>query len=105
MKDKIIAKLQKEIELVQIAHLNYEDIIYGLGKAIKIVEEATEWIKSSERLPEVDTPCLVMYQGYIQALCFNSHYQVWDDADGDDYRCDLDAVSHWMPFPNKPEDL
>lgn len=64
-----------------------------------------EWIKTDEQLPDKDMPCLVVYKESrrdIDLLYFNVYYQVWDDEDGDDYKCDLSAVSHWMQLPEKP---
>lgn len=73
-----------------------------------------EWISVKDRLPETDGRCIV-YKRYdwerggtgghffvIEILSFNTHYQCWDDEDGDDYNCDIEKVTHWMPLPPAP---
>ena len=54
------------------------------------------WIKITERLPEEDKRYLVMYKGYVCILSFNSFHKCWDDEEGDDYECDIEAVTHWQ---------
>lgn len=82
------------------------------------------WIKTSEHLPPRDetkgysqVPCLVnkrydwerngkkgsYYQ--IQILLFNHEHEVWDQEDGDDFDCEIERVTHWMPLPERPKDL
>ncbi|MDD5006590.1 MAG: DUF551 domain-containing protein [Candidatus Omnitrophica bacterium] len=67
------------------------------------------WIKTNERLPDRDpkqrysqVPCLVYYRREVAILVFNHEHMVWDDQSGDDYECDIGAVSHWMPLPSPP---
>ena len=68
-----------------------------------------KWIRTDMRLPEREpnkrysqVPCLVWYRGEVTVLVFNHEHMVWDDDSGDDYKCDIGAVSHWMPLPNPP---
>ena len=68
-----------------------------------------KWIRTDMRLPEREpnkrysqVPCLVWYCGEVTVLVFNHEHMVWDDDSGDDYKCDIGAVSHWMPLPNPP---
>jgi hypothetical protein len=44
----------------------------------------------------------VWYRGEATVLVFNHEHMVWDDDSGDDYKCDIGAVSHWMPLPAPP---
>ena len=67
------------------------------------------WIKTNERLPDREpnsrysqVPCLVYYRREVSILVFNHEHMVWDDQSGDDYECDIGAVSHWMPLPSPP---
>jgi len=55
--------------------------------------------------PNGDKQCLVILKNnkYIQCNCWNEHYQCWDDADGDDYNFDKEAVLYWMEFPEPPQ--
>jgi hypothetical protein len=83
-------------------------------------EKETGWIASSDRLPKKDESerytqnlclCRKRYQWKnekkegsgiyftIQLLQFNHTEQRWDNEDGDDYNCDIDSVTHWMPLP------
>jgi hypothetical protein len=67
------------------------------------------WTKTTDKLPERDknqkysqVPCLVWYKGEVKILVFNHEHMVWDDESGDDYECSIEDVSHWMPFPERP---
>lgn len=62
------------------------------------------WIKTSEQAPIKENQYLTVRRGYIEILTFNEYYHNWDTEDGDDYECDLEAVSHWMPLPEKPKE-
>ena len=68
-----------------------------------------EWIKTSEALPPRDmsaaysqVQCLAVIENQVRLLYFNHEHECWDDEDGDDYYCDIDRVSHWMPIPESP---
>lgn len=69
-----------------------------------------EWISIQDRLPEKEigqkfsmVPCLVFRNNQIEILVFNHFSECWDDADCDDYCCDINAVTHWMPLPKAPK--
>jgi len=63
-----------------------------------------EWIKIEDIGLQEDMPCIVKRGGNsIEMLCWNSHYGVWDGADGDDYFCDKEEVSFYIPFSEFPD--
>lgn len=39
--------------------------------------------------------CLVFHKGYTRILCWNTHYECWDDEEGDDYYCNKELVEKW----------
>lgn len=61
-------------------------------------KEATRWILVEESLPDEEGQYLVKHNGNIMLLWFNPHYECWDDADGDDYVCDLNDIEAWRPI-------
>ncbi len=70
------------------------------------------WVKTSERLPDrvpgasySQVPCLVWDTKFkeVRILVFNHDHECWDDEDGDDYECDIERCSHWMPLPQGPD--
>jgi len=65
------------------------------------------WHDTEEEYPTKESCYLVVRKGtsYIQVMCWNEHYQVWDDADGDDYLCDKESIQLWMEFPKLPSDF
>ncbi len=67
----------------------------------------SEWIKTADKLPDADSNCFVFYKNSVRILYWNNHHKVWDDESGDDYFCDAEDCSHWMPFiwPNPPSDI
>lgn len=84
-------------------------------------QQQREWISIKDGLPPREenghysqVPCLVnkRYQyvrngkeGFyyqIQILIFNHAHECWDNEDGDDYNCDIENVTHWMPLPPPP---
>ena len=44
--------------------------------------------------------CLVFRKGWHQILCWNAHYECWDDEEGDDYFCDKEQVEKWEYLEN-----
>ena len=73
------------------------------------------WVPTTERLPanpegfprNVHVPCLCVWLGEnvggdMRILQWNAYYKVWDDADGDDFFCKVQEVTHWMPLPHWP---
>lgn len=73
-------------------------------------EEAVDgWIDVKDRLPErkpnvgySQVWCLCVYRGEVLILVYNHEHICWDQEDGDDYFCDVSAVSHWQPLPKPP---
>lgn len=65
----------------------------------------SEWKLTEEARPEQDQCCIVFdtYDKQIKLLVFNEFNKCWDTEDGDDYCCDIERVSHWMPLPEKPK--
>lgn len=63
------------------------------------------WIKTSERFPEVDGRVLVIERGSVVILSYNSFHECWDGDDEDDYHCDLDKIEYWMPLPKTIREL
>jgi hypothetical protein len=68
-----------------------------------------QWISTKDRLPQKpgieayeQLDCLVYLNGEIIHLVWNCEHLCWDDHTGDDWYCDQDAPSHWMPFPQPP---
>lgn len=41
----------------------------------------------------------VMGSGFA---CYNDDAKCWDTEDGDDYLCDIDAVTYWFDIPEAP---
>jgi len=62
-----------------------------------------EWKKGT---PTEEKQYLVCWGKYheVRILTWNSHYNVWDDEEGDDYFCEPDQVSYWMELPEKPQE-
>lgn len=70
------------------------------------------WVSTTDRAPNDNesTPylCMRRYEGKSkpfyqrQILVFNPDHMVWDNEDGDDFNCELNQVSHWMPLPAPP---
>jgi len=73
------------------------------------------WVPTDERVPENPkdfpnedhVPCLCIWigecrGGEIRILQWNAYYKVWDGADGDDFFCEAQKVTHWMPLPPSP---
>jgi hypothetical protein len=36
----------------------------------------------------------------VRILVYNDFHECWDTEDGDDYYCDLSAITWWMPLPD-----
>ena len=61
-----------------------------------------EWKKVDENMPKEDERCLVIRNGRIDVLTWSEHYQNWDDMEGDDYFCNKNDVSFYIPFSYLP---
>ena len=60
---------------------------------------ATDWVKCSERMPELDVPVLVHTGSGMRidkAYDFGDGVSFYEDLYGD--------VTHWMPLPAPPQD-
>ena len=72
------------------------------------------WIKTSERLPEKETPVLILVLGEVRIGEIRTEYATfedlhgdfdyWDDPANDGQDIEWDRVTHWMPLPPLPED-
>lgn len=77
-----------------------------------------EWTKTQEKLPEGEKAQYMVVRRYdwerpslgtkgyyheIEILVFNALDECWDQEDFDDYACDINQVTHWMPLPEKPK--
>jgi len=73
------------------------------------------WVPTAERVPanpegfprNDHVPCLCAWLGEnvggdMRILQWNAYYKVWDDAYGDDFFCNAQEVTHWMPLPPWP---
>jgi hypothetical protein len=70
----------------------------------------TEWIKTTDRLPEKPgkayyehVGCLVRWHGETFIRPWNCEHLCWDDEGGDDFFAAPLDVTHWMPLPEPPE--
>lgn len=67
------------------------------------MEMGMNWRKFPELPPKIgnedNVPCLCIRKGRrnFEQLVWSHHHQCWDDADGDDYNCDPEAVEYWFP--------
>ena len=65
----------------------------------KVLTHATDWVKCSERMPEIDVPVLV-HTGNGMDI---DH--TYDFGDGVSFYDDLyGEFTHWMPLPAPPQD-
>ena len=86
-------------------HFNLHETLYAIPRKTKKKGQAMpEWKLTETTHPEQDQCCIVFdtYDKQIKLLCFNEFNKCWDTEDGDDYYCDIERVSHWMPLPAKP---
>ena len=72
------------------------------------------WIKTSERLPEKETPVLVLFLGEVHVREIRTKYPTFKETfkefnfwcspydDCDDW--DFESVTHWMQLPPLPEE-
>ena len=60
-----------------------------------------EWVRTSDATPEdgervLIKRCCYSLSDYWEVATWNDHYNVWDDAEGDDYFCDKENVECWL---------
>ena len=80
------------------------DAIEAQDARIKVLEEAIRWNKTIDGLPKKpgardyeQIECLIkLPNGDIEISMWNCEHEVWDDAEGDDYRYDPHHPSHWL---------
>lgn len=60
----------------------------------------TAWLSVEEKMPDSDTDVIVAAEdGHVEAGFHDGRVWRWLNA------CQIDIdVTHWMPFPNPPED-
>ena len=64
----------------------------------------TDWIRCSERVPEVTQWCLCFADGAIACRAWNYENQRWEDWQGcQDPGLALQAITHWQPLPPPPD--
>jgi len=69
-----------------------------------------EWIATTDKLhPDKpglqryeQIPCLIVRHREILLRQWNCEHLVWDGEDGDDFYCNAEDVTHWMPLPPMP---
>jgi hypothetical protein len=97
----------KTVELVYKEHWPYPSES-SIIEAMKAYADQFKpvWIKPSERLPDrvpnksySQVPCLVKKNNEVMILVFNHEHLCWDNEDGDDYNCDINAVTGWILLP------
>lgn len=69
-----------------------------------------EWISVKERLPENEEEVLVACADSVKVygVCYSPKYKLFNSCDSYETREDAEKhafkeVTHWMPFPPKPE--
>ena len=61
-----------------------------------------QWRSVEDETPEEGEYVIIDGPNGIKAAVWNEHYQVWDDAEGDDFMYKKDAVKMWMSIPQPP---
>ena len=67
---------------------------------------ALRWNKTADGLPQKpgkrdyeQIECMIMLpNGDLEISVWNCEHDVWDDAEGDDYRYDPAYPTHWIPL-------
>ena len=66
----------------------------------------TKWIRVKDRLPDNRQDVIVYNE--CKEVCGATFFAAgpeWDYSQGNQFTVsDLDTVTHWMPFPNPPEE-
>ena len=72
------------------------------------------WIKCEDKLPDIDTPVLIMFNGEVRIgeVCQeNSSYEegydaflYWDCPYNDGQDWEVFDITHWMPLPPPAKD-
>lgn len=71
-----------------------------------------QWVAVSERLPEDETPVLIVHKGKLRIGeirweypgCEDNYeaFRYWDSPDDDGQEWEWNNVTHWMPLPKLP---
>lgn len=71
------------------------------------------WVKCSERMPEPETPVLILLNGEIRIGEIRwdmptgeesyQPFKYWDDPNDDGQPWEVFDVTHWMPLPAPPD--
>lgn len=61
-----------------------------------------EWKNLNEEKPMGNERVLVCDERFreVRILVYNDFHECWDTEDGDDYYCDLSAITWWMSLPD-----
>lgn len=73
------------------------------------VQPIGRWISVKDRLPDESCECLGVVDGEVTEVSYSPKQKglicVWSMCDADGFKPLLDdAVTHWMPFPEPPQD-
>ncbi|QGZ13421.1 hypothetical protein KLPPOU148_044 [Klebsiella phage vB_KpnM_15-38_KLPPOU148] len=73
-----------------------------------------DWIKCSERMPEPETPVLIINNGVIRIgeirWDYPTHeetyqaFKYWDDPYDDGQPWEVFDITHWQPLPEPPQE-
>lgn len=61
-----------------------------------------KWLNYPEHKPKNDERVLIIRKGYgnyWEPAVYSEDHECWDDADGDDYFCELDCVEKFLSIP------
>lgn len=61
-----------------------------------------KWLNYPEHKPKNEERVLIIRKGYgnyWEPAVYNEDHECWDDADGDDYFCELDSVVKFLSIP------
>lgn len=64
-----------------------------------------QWNKTSKVTPKQDKRVLAVRKDYpkeVIILNYNEYHKCWDDAEGDDYYCDIEEILYWCDLPEAP---
>lgn len=71
--------------------------------------QSMEWISVNDRLPDESCECLGIVDGEVTEVSYSPKCKelicVWSMCDADGFKpLSDDAVTHWMPMPEPPQD-
>lgn len=73
------------------------------------VQPVNQWISVKDRLPDESCECLGVVDGEVMEVSYSPKQRgyicVWSMCDADGFKpLSDDAVTHWMPMPEPPQD-